>query len=164
PGGRHRPAGRARIARQGRSGLAHTYVTTQRRVWGGHTMLAESLTVMPDSDAVAAAVAEWLMPHISGRRKDRALCLTGGDSPLPLYRLLAKPEYQSRVDWDHLQVFWTDERMVPHDHPDSNYGAARDALLRHVPVRPDHVHPMPVHLPPEQGAREYARRLQAYYG
>lgn len=127
-------------------------------------MLSEALTVLPDADAVAAAAAEWLIPHLTGEPGDRAICLTGGDSPLPLYRLLARPEYRSRVDWDHLQVFWTDERMVPHDHPDSNYGAARDALLRHVPVRADHVHPMPVQWPPDHGARDYARRLQAYYG
>jgi 6-phosphogluconolactonase len=46
------------------------------------------------------------------------------------------------VDWAKVHVFWTDERAVPPDHPDSNYGMARRALLLRVPIPPGNVHRM----------------------
>ena len=39
--------------------------------------------------------------------------------------------------------FWGDERFVPHDHPDSNYRMARDALLSRVPIPEDNIHAVP---------------------
>jgi 6-phosphogluconolactonase len=46
------------------------------------------------------------------------------------------------VDWPRVHLFWGDERAVPPDHPDSNYGAARRELLLKVPIPPNNVHRM----------------------
>ena len=59
-----------------------------------------------------------------------------------MHRLLASPEYAGRVDWPRLHVFFGDERQVPLDDPRSNYRAACEALLDHVPVDPAKVHPL----------------------
>lgn len=129
-------------------------------------MLADHTHILPDAEAQARALAEWFIER-AGRGAGGAQCtvaLTGGDSPLPLYRLLAQRDYADRIDWRRVHVFWTDERAVPYDHPDSNYGAARAALLRHLDLPAEHVHPIPVHGAPEHCAEEYARRLQAHYG
>lgn len=129
-------------------------------------MLTDHAHILPDIDIQAQAVAEWLIERVALTPAHRscAMAITGGDSPLPLYRLLACPEYAARLDWSRIQIFWTDERVVPYDHSESNYGAARKALLQHLALPPGHVHPMPVNGTPEHGAQDYARRLQAYYG
>ena len=49
-----------------------------------------------------------------------------------MYRLLATQEFRTQVDWPRVHVFWGDERAVPPDHPDSNYGMARRELLLRV--------------------------------
>jgi 6-phosphogluconolactonase len=36
------------------------------------------------------------------------------------------------IDWWKVDVYWGDERCVPHDDPDSNYYLAREALLDRV--------------------------------
>jgi 6-phosphogluconolactonase len=41
-----------------------------------------------------------------------------------------------------VQLFWGDERAVPPDNPESNYGMARRELLLRVPVPPANVHRM----------------------
>ena len=61
--------------------------------------------------------------------------------------------HAARVDWSRVHVWWSDERAVPPDHPDSNFRMAWETLLRHVPIPPAHVHRLQADL----GAAEAAR-------
>ena len=53
------------------------------------------------------------------------VALSGGSTPQELYRVLATPEFRSQVDWPRVHLFWGDERVVPPESPESNYGNAR---------------------------------------
>ena len=58
------------------------------------------------------------------------LALSGGSTPQALYRLLAAPAYDDVLPWSATVVLWGDERCVPPDDPDSNYGmVAQSGLL-----------------------------------
>ncbi len=77
---------------------------------------------------------------------DRGACriaLAGGTTPHPLYQHLAAESVSGDVPWSGVEIFFGDERDVPHDHADSNYRMAQRALLDHVPIPPQQVHPMP---------------------
>lgn len=63
--------------------------------------------------------------------RPQRLVLAGGSTPPPVYQRLAALDHP----WGDTQVFFSDERCVPHAHPDSNYRMAREALLSHVPAR-----------------------------
>ena len=39
-------------------------------------------------------------------------------------------------------MWWSDERVVPSDHPDSNERLAREALLSRVPILEEQIHPL----------------------
>jgi 6-phosphogluconolactonase len=67
------------------------------------------------------------------------VALSGGSTPKVLYQLLAE-EFRDQVSWASTQFFWSDERHVPPDHPDSNYRMAHEALLSRVPVPESNVH------------------------
>jgi 6-phosphogluconolactonase len=99
--------------------------------------------VFPDAGALAEAAAEELVV-LAGLAMARAgrftVALAGGSTPLRLYRLLARPPYRERVDWGRVEWFWGDERPVPPGHPESNYGAAREALLGPLGVPDARVH------------------------
>ena len=43
--------------------------------------------------------------------------------------------YLDSVNWGKWHVFWADERVVPKDHPDSNYKLAYDGFLSKVILR-----------------------------
>ena len=69
------------------------------------------------------------------------VALSGGSTPEGLYSLMATDDaFRSAIAWDRSEFFWSDERHVPPDHPDSNYRMAQDALLSRVPIRGDRVH------------------------
>ncbi|HWE61120.1 MAG TPA: 6-phosphogluconolactonase, partial [Chloroflexota bacterium] len=90
-----------------------------------------------------------------------SIALSGGSTPRTLYELLATPEIAAEAPWEHMQIFWGDERHVPPDHPESNYRMAREALLDHVPIPQQNIHRIPAELPnPETVAVAYEDTLR----
>lgn len=93
------------------------------------------------------------------------LALSGGSTPRSLYQLLATPDIAREAPWEHMQIFWGDERHVPPDDPESNYRMAREALLDHVPLPPANIHRIPTELPnPETIAVAYEDTLRRAFG
>ena len=97
------------------------------------------------AESAAAEIAEALDEGA------RTLTLAGGTTPMRCYELLA----QADVRWGRVTVLFGDERCVPPDHPESNYRAARAALLDRV--SPASVHRMPAELGPDEGSELYSR-------
>jgi 6-phosphogluconolactonase len=92
--------------------------------------------VFDDAEALAAAVADAFVA--ASERATAApftVALAGGSTPKRLYELLAAPPRHERVAWTNIEFFFGDERAVPPEHTDSNYGMAKRALLDHVPAR-----------------------------
>ena len=84
------------------------------------------------TDDLAGAFADHVVDAFRTRPLDTfSLALSGGETARACYERLAA-ESGSRVDWWKVDVYWGDERCVPHDHPDSNYRLAREALLDRV--------------------------------
>jgi len=71
------------------------------------------------SRAAAAAIADALVDAVARRgRADWAT--TGGSTPVGIYRELSVAPLRDRVPWHAVNVWWSDERYVPRDHPLSN--------------------------------------------
>lgn len=109
-------------------------------------------------------VAEWLVNRIAQSQGRFSIAVSGGATPKPLYELLASPAFADRIDWTRIHLFWGDERFVPHDHPDSNYLMVKRALIDHVPIPAENVLPVDTAGHPQDAARDYAARLQSFYG
>ena len=122
------------------------------------------LTIVQNEQALADACAARCAAFIGDAVRERGqaiVSLTGGSTPRKMYEALARDP--DRVPWKHVHLFWGDERAVPPDHKDSNYGMARDALVARVPIPPDQVHRMRGELPPDEAARQYERELMGTF-
>ena len=87
------------------------------------------VVVTPD---VTGAFAQQVLEAFRSRPQDHfALALTGSDDARDCYTRLAA-DAGSHIDWWKVDVYWADERCVPHDHEHSNYRMAREALLDQV--------------------------------
>ena len=123
-----------------------------------------SIEVLPDSAALALHVAEWMTAAALAASGPLRFSLSGGSTPRALYGLLASDEFRGRFPWQLVSWYWGDERFVPHDHPESNYRMAREAMLAKAPVPPENIHPVPADGTPEDAAQRYERTLQEAYG
>jgi 6-phosphogluconolactonase len=123
------------------------------------------LEVLADPEALADRVAHWMLELITAKAGVVTVCLSGGSTPRRLYQHLAGPPYRDDFPWPRLHLFWGDERFVPHDDTQSNYGMARNALLSHAPIRGGNIHPIPTEaVGPKEAASVYERTLQKFYG
>lgn len=86
-----------------------------------------------------------------------AVALSGGSTPKAIYQALVLPENSAKVDWKHVLIFWSDERDVPKDHPDSNYHMAMIAGLATLPVPPENIFPMPADGDIEANSKTYEK-------
>jgi 6-phosphogluconolactonase len=125
------------------------------------------IQVVPDPAALAQAAAQRIIDAAAdaGKRQQIfSIALSGGNTPKSLFHLLAVPPMSKAIDWKNWEVYWSDERCVPPDHPDSNYRMAREALLDHVPIEAGKIHRMRGELDPQQAAMEYGQLLKEKFG
>jgi 6-phosphogluconolactonase len=112
---------------------------------------------------LAQSAADWICKLALASDERFAVCLSGGSTPRKLYEALAARG--AAFPWLRSHWFWGDERFVPHDHPDSNYRMAHEALLSRVPIPRDNIHPIPTKsLSPSEAAVAYEATLKQFYG
>ena len=120
--------------------------------------------VAKDPETLAHRVAQWITDLAASSRGRFAICLSGGSTPRRLYQLLGDAPYRDALPWERVHWFWGDERFVPWDHPDSNYGMVQSAMLARVPAPPQNIHGIETASTPPDAARAYERVLKSYYG
>jgi 6-phosphogluconolactonase len=110
----------------------------------------------------AAQLVRIMMCESVAQRGRCAVALAGGTTPRSLYQLLAAEATAGAVPWWDCDIFFGDERDVPHDDIDSNYRTAQRSLLDHVPIDPQRVHPMPADAEDLQAAAErYEQKIRS---
>ncbi len=127
------------------------------------------VVVHSTADLLADAVAARLITKLVDAQSSRgwaSVVLTGGGIALRVLTALRQSSARDAVRWDRVDVWWGDERFVARDDPDRNEGQARGALLDHLPLDPQRVHPMPADDgrfagEPEDAADSYADELAA---
>jgi 6-phosphogluconolactonase len=120
--------------------------------------------VSRDPEALARRVAAWITDLAANSRDRFTIGLSGGSTPRRLYQLLAEPPYRDNLPWERVHWFWGDERLVPWDDPESNYGMARAAMLARAPVPSGNIHGVVTTGTPEDAAHRYEHVLKSYYG
>ena len=121
--------------------------------------------IWPKAEDLAMASARLFATKVEeavSRRGVARVAISGGSTPQAAFKLLADPaqSFANTVPWDKVQLFWVDERCVPPDHPDSNYGVCKQLLLDHVSISPANVHRMEGELDPEEAASRYESALR----
>ena len=122
--------------------------------------------VCPSAEELARTAArrfvDWAWQSIA-RDGQFHVALSGGSTPQALFRVLASQEFRGQIDWPRVQLFWGDERAVPPDDPESNYGMTRRELLVRVPIPGANVHRMEAEDPNMgRAAHHYEAVLRRY--
>lgn len=81
------------------------------------------IEVLADPEAASRAAAEAIAGALAdavARRGRADWATTGGSTPVGIYRELSVEPLRGQVAWDHVHVWFGDDRYVPRDHPLSN--------------------------------------------
>jgi 6-phosphogluconolactonase len=109
----------------------------------------------PSRAALDAALAQRLGQALCANGAS-AIMLSGGTTPLPAYRALAR----GPLPHDRLHLLFSDERYVPSDSDASNYHQSRP-LLDALALPATAVARVRTELPLDEAARDYERQLAA---
>jgi 6-phosphogluconolactonase len=129
---------------------------------------ASLVVVHRSPDLVAASVAARLVTRlvdVQAAGHVPSWVLTGGTIADKIHSTLASSPARDAIDWQHVDLWWGDERFLPAGHTDRNETQARAALLDALPLDPARVHAMPpgdsVGDDPDAAAATYADELSA---
>ncbi|MBC6417468.1 MAG: 6-phosphogluconolactonase [Prochloron sp. SP5CPC1] len=119
--------------------------------------------VFPDKQALLARALVIVTSQIQAAIQEKGKCtiaLAGGSTPKPLYESIAT----QNLPTDKIHLFWSDERYVPPEHPDSNQRMVRKAWLDRVDFSQGNIHPMPTGAGnPTIDAQNHERELLAFF-
>lgn len=115
-------------------------------------------------DAAEAVATDLAAKINSTAAADRhlTLALSGGNTPGLLFSVLAE-KYSLSINWNFVDIFWVDERCVPPDHPESNYGMTREKLLAHISIPETNIHRIKGEADsPREAAASYSGEIMKY--
>jgi 6-phosphogluconolactonase len=122
--------------------------------------------VYPNPAEVARAAARLFVDYAwqsIAKHGQFMVALSGGNTPRLLFEVLSSAEFRGQVDWAKVHIFWSDERAVQPESPESNFGMARRELLVRVPIPLANVHRMEAEKASiGRAANEYEEILRKY--
>jgi 6-phosphogluconolactonase len=101
-----------------------------------------------------------LMINESARKKIAfTVALSGGSTPKLLFSIL-KNKFSGRIQWDVARLFWGDERCVPPDDPESNFGVTKKLLLDWIKIPSVNIHRIFGEKDPSEEAVRYSEEIK----
>ena len=123
------------------------------------------IRIFYDLESLSRSAAEFFIETCAQAITERGrflVALSGGNTPMGLYQLLAQSPYREQTDWRHAHVFWGDERCVPIEDLENSYRQAHDTLLSRVPIPTENIHRVQSDLEPDEAAKDYAHVLKDF--
>ena len=110
--------------------------------------------------STAMATAHALIRYIikmMNREPDKIFyfAFSGGTTPSLMFDIWAN-EYQYDTPWARMRIYWVDERCVPAENSESNYGTMHSLLLKKVEMPDEFVFPICGSCTPEVEAKRYS--------
>lgn len=124
--------------------------------------MKRSYRIYETPEILAEAFAEELVARIRKAEKDKStltIAVSGGNTPRLLFSVLAE-KYSKAVKWSFVKLFWVDERCVPPDNPESNYGMTERILLRKINISSGNVFRISGEADPEKESSRYSETIR----
>ncbi|KAK1415151.1 hypothetical protein QVD17_30923 [Tagetes erecta] len=119
----------------------------------------KTVEIFDSEEALSISLAKYTA-HLSDQQKGSFTVVVSGGSLIKSLRKLAEAPYIDSIDWSKWHMFWVDERVVPKDHPDSNFLLAFDGFLSKVPIPTENIHAINDTLSAEAASDDYEARIR----
>ena len=125
-----------------------------------------ALKIYQSPDYVAEALVEEFGRFVREKSATHSrinIALSGGNGPIPFFKHLASYNqiHPYPVNWEKIHFFWVDERCVPADDKDSNFGMTRKCLLKPLHLPETNIHRIRGEADPAEEAKRYAGELES---
>lgn len=95
-----------------------------------------------------------LLVKLANEKDVLNIALSGGSTPQTIFDVLAK-EYKDKIDWNKINFYWGDERIVPPTDAESNYRMTKEHLFDKLPIKDENIFRVKGELSPEEANTDY---------
>ena len=90
-----------------------------------------------------------------------SIAFSGGSTPRKVFEYMAL-HFKNQIDWQKVQVFWSDERCVDPESEESNYRMAKESLLDMVPIPANNIFRIYGEADPTSEAERYSEIIRKH--
>lgn len=122
------------------------------------------IKIFPTPSKLAESVALEIVNKITESGKAGSpisIALSGGKTPKLLFSVLGD-KFAKSVDWNIVHFYWVDERCVPPDKKDSNFGMTHAALFSQIRIPDSNIHRIRGEDNPEKESIRYSDELNKF--
>lgn len=123
--------------------------------------MKQSIRIFPTPQALAESLALDLFNKITCANTSVnhfTIALSGGSTPRLLFTVLGD-QYASSVPWDKVHFFWVDERCVPPEDHESNFGMTNEVLFSKIKIPQENIHRIKGEDDPTKEAERYSKEI-----
>ena len=99
-------------------------------------IVSYNIRVSDNIRTLAEEFSKELVNEINTQLKEKDkinIALSGGNTPKAIFKELAA-SYKEKLNWGKINLFWGDERCVPPEDSESNYGMTKKHLLDYIKI------------------------------
>ncbi len=120
----------------------------------------DNVTIYNSPEELAKNTSERLREAINKSKDKFFLSVSGGSTPEVFFSRLSRSPFKDTIQWDKLNMFWCDERCVPPENSDSNYGMTKRLLLDHISIMQKNIHRIKGEANHNEEAIRYAKEIE----
>jgi 6-phosphogluconolactonase len=124
-------------------------------------MKKPKIHIFESSDKLVQVLSNSFIEMIhKTNQQEKALhiALSGGSTPRLFFKQLAK--IGNKISWHNVQFYWGDERCVPPDHSDSNFGLAKKSLFDKIDISSSNLHRIRGENDPDMETKRYENQIR----
>jgi 6-phosphogluconolactonase len=128
--------------------------------------LKQKIIIKDDPNLLAKQAAEIFVAgarYSINKKRPFTVAISGGSTPRRMHKMLPTEPYIRNIPWQKSHIFWVDERCVPQDSPESNYGTAKRDFIDEVPIPQTNVHWITCEPSHQVSAKEYQKTLKDFF-
>jgi 6-phosphogluconolactonase len=122
------------------------------------------ISVFRNIEEMSGALFNLLADEFSfalSEKRTYHLALSGGSTPVNIFEHLSRLPI-ARMKWNFLHIYWGDERCVPPDNPESNFGNMWNAILKNINIPEENIHRIHGENEAESESKNYSEVLRQY--
>jgi 6-phosphogluconolactonase len=125
-----------------------------------------TITNFNSGELLAEAAANYFLKLANDcivKKEKFTVALSGGNTPMALYKLLSSPTFNNKIEWKRVFIFWGDERCVPLDSSDNNAFNAKNAFLNKIKIPAKNIFVIPIDETPANAAIYYEATIKIFF-
>lgn len=125
---------------------------------------SRKVVVFKDIDEISEFISKiWIgIARAAIEKRNRfIIAISGGSTPQRLYQDITSSKHA--LPWNKTHIFLVDERFVPFDSPESNYGMIREKFLNRFSIPKENIHSVPIEESCQASAQKYGLELKTFF-